>query len=125
MLYRPIICNFIVILNEFTNYRSEIMRYNGLTQKCCTLNTRMAIASLCVWSLIFCLSIFGMNRIRKVTINVQFVFGAMLLIVALYSVSFAEGMDKSVSLSPETRMDKFEVNTYEYLPTFRYHPCSF
>lgn len=51
-----------------------------------------------------------MERIKKATVNIQIVFGCLLLSIAIYIVSFSNEDIQSVDAGTQIVFDRFEVN---------------
>ncbi|KAK9708684.1 hypothetical protein QE152_g27051 [Popillia japonica] len=91
-------------------FRSQVLQYNSTNLVCCKINGKLFGVSLCIWTLICCLSVFGMERIKKATVNIQIVFGCLLLSIAIYIVSFSNEDIQSVDAGTQIVFDRFEVN---------------
>lgn len=93
--------------------RLHVMEYDEFNSACCTINTKMLAVVICLWAIIFMVSMLGLTRIKKVTLNGVIVFTVLLFIMCTYSVSFiqvdnenaATGKYDNQSMLPFLRFD--------------------
>lgn len=85
------------------------MEFDDAKYECCKLNVRMFIASIVVWLVIFSFCIFGLDRIRRLTMKLQIIFGMVLVVVSVYAV-IVDTEDMTGMVSPvRFIVDRFDV----------------
>nr|XP_022916043.1 sodium- and chloride-dependent glycine transporter 1-like isoform X2 [Onthophagus taurus]XP_022916045.1 sodium- and chloride-dependent glycine transporter 1-like isoform X2 [Onthophagus taurus] len=80
-------------------YRFYIMGYDRFVNTILKVNNEFVFASLFIWIVVFAISIFGVRRIAKITLNLQILLSFFVCSIAIYGLILTN--DPIVSRPPE------------------------